>query len=47
MKYFKTFESFVYEADNTDVSYNEQHLNEDMGLVGDIALGVVGGLVGL
>jgi len=47
MKYFKTFESFVYEADNTDVSYNEQHLNEDMALVGDIALGVVGGLVGL
>jgi hypothetical protein len=47
MKYFKTFESFLYEEDETDVSYNEQHLNEDMALVGDISLGVVGGLVGL
>ena len=30
---------------NKDI--NEQHLNEDMALVGDIALGIVGGLTGL
>jgi hypothetical protein len=47
MKYLKTFENFLYEEDKIDASYSEQHLNEDMALVGNIALGVVGGLVGM